>query len=57
MSTSSAAESSSTESYSKASRHLTAGAVSGFSSAVCLQPLDLLKTRLQQGGEGRGVKR
>jgi len=30
------------------------GALSGLTSAVCLQPLDLLKTRLQQGGvEGK----
>ncbi|OCF32700.1 solute carrier family 25, member 38 [Kwoniella heveanensis BCC8398] len=32
----------------KASHHLMSGALSGFSSAVVLQPLDLLKTRLQQ---------
>lgn len=34
---------------SKAAHHLSAGALSGFTSAICLQPLDLLKTRLQQG--------
>ncbi|CAK9780611.1 mitochondrial carrier [Cutaneotrichosporon oleaginosum] len=33
----------------KAAHHLTSGALSGLTSAVCLQPLDLLKTRLQQG--------
>ncbi|EIW68456.1 hypothetical protein TREMEDRAFT_69380 [Tremella mesenterica DSM 1558] len=36
---------------SKASHHLSSGALSGFTSAVCLQPLDLLKTRLQQNYE------
>ncbi|KZT13167.1 mitochondrial carrier [Laetiporus sulphureus 93-53] len=30
-------------------QHLLSGAVSGFASSICLQPLDLLKTRLQQG--------
>ncbi|KIK20668.1 hypothetical protein PISMIDRAFT_682066 [Pisolithus microcarpus 441] len=30
-------------------RHLFSGALSGFASAVLLQPLDLLKTRIQQG--------
>lgn len=33
----------------KAAHHLVSGALSGLTSAVCLQPLDLLKTRLQQG--------
>ncbi|BEI90967.1 uncharacterized protein CcaverHIS019_0310370 [Cutaneotrichosporon cavernicola] len=33
----------------KATHHLASGALSGLTSAVCLQPLDLLKTRLQQG--------
>jgi solute carrier family 25 protein 38 len=37
---------------SKAIHHLASGALSGFSSAIVLQPLDLLKTRLQQGGSG-----
>lgn len=45
----------------KAQHHLSSGALSGFASSVCLQPLDLLKTRLQQGqGKGyedSGVKR
>ncbi|KAI0959225.1 hypothetical protein AcW1_004112 [Taiwanofungus camphoratus] len=31
------------------SQHLISGALSGFASSICLQPLDLLKTRLQQG--------
>lgn len=35
----------------KARHHLMSGALSGLTSAVCLQPLDLLKTRLQQGGK------
>ncbi|WVQ95127.1 hypothetical protein IAU59_002221 [Kwoniella sp. CBS 9459] len=39
----------------RASHHLMSGALSGFSSAVVLQPLDLLKTRLQQAsGSGSG---
>jgi solute carrier family 25 protein 38 len=33
---------------SNAAHHLSAGALSGFTSAIILQPLDLLKTRLQQ---------
>jgi solute carrier family 25 protein 38 len=32
----------------KATHHLSSGALSGLVSAVLLQPLDLLKTRLQQ---------
>ncbi|KAI0042206.1 mitochondrial carrier [Auriscalpium vulgare] len=34
-------------------QHLMSGALSGFMSTICLQPLDLLKTRLQQGEGGR----
>ncbi|KAF8522358.1 mitochondrial carrier [Gautieria morchelliformis] len=30
-------------------QHLGSGAFSGFTSVICLQPFDLLKTRLQQG--------
>ncbi|WVF67493.1 hypothetical protein IAT40_002249 [Kwoniella sp. CBS 6097] len=46
----------------RASHHLMSGALSGFSSAVVLQPLDLLKTRLQQAsgsgsGDNGGLKR
>ncbi|ORY35697.1 mitochondrial carrier domain-containing protein [Naematelia encephala] len=41
----------------KAQHHLLAGALSGLSSAISLQPLDLLKTRLQQGYEAGGPKR
>lgn len=33
----------------KATHHLLSGATSGLASAVILQPLDLVKTRLQQG--------
>lgn len=32
----------------KATHHLSSGGLSGFVSAVSLQPLDLLKTRVQQ---------
>lgn len=42
----------------KATHHLLSGATSGLASAVILQPLDLVKTRLQQGaggGDGGGV--
>ena len=35
----------------KAWNHLSSGALSGLTSAVILQPLDLLKTRLQQAAE------
>ncbi|KAI0695723.1 solute carrier family 25 member 38 [Cytidiella melzeri] len=31
------------------SQHLLSGALSGFASGICLQPFDLLKTRMQQG--------
>ncbi|WVW85423.1 hypothetical protein I302_107461 [Kwoniella bestiolae CBS 10118] len=42
----------------KAYHHLTSGALSGLSSAIVLQPLDLLKTRLQQGfGDGEGANK
>lgn len=41
----------------QASHHLLSGALSGLSSAVVLQPLDLLKTRLQQSQGGVGSKR
>ncbi|OWZ37130.1 solute carrier family 25, member 38 [Cryptococcus neoformans c8] len=41
----------------QASHHLLSGALSGLSSAVVLQPLDLLKTRLQQSQGDIGSKR
>ncbi|RSH87593.1 uncharacterized protein EHS24_000105 [Apiotrichum porosum] len=41
----------------KAQHHLMSGGLSGLTSAVCLQPLDLLKTRLQQQGTVNGQKR
>ncbi|OXC63570.1 hypothetical protein AYX13_06660 [Cryptococcus neoformans] len=41
----------------QASHHLLSGALSGLSSAVALQPLDLLKTRLQQSQGDIGSKR
>ncbi|KAI0725559.1 mitochondrial carrier domain-containing protein [Fomitopsis betulina] len=36
---------------SNAGQHLLSGAVSGLASTIALQPLDLLKTRLQQGDQ------
>jgi hypothetical protein len=36
---------------SKARDHLLSGAASGLASSVILQPLDLLKTRIQQQGD------
>ncbi|KAK4689193.1 solute carrier family 25, member 38, partial [Tremellales sp. Uapishka_1] len=42
---------------SKARHHLASGALSGLTSAICLQPLDLLKTRVQQGNDVDGVPR
>ena len=33
----------------KAHQHLLSGGLSGLASAIALQPLDLIKTRLQQG--------
>ncbi|KAI5449346.1 hypothetical protein NCC49_004797 [Naganishia albida] len=42
----------------KATHHLLSGATSGLASAVMLQPLDLVKTRLQQGpatGAGKAL--
>ncbi|KAK8854630.1 hypothetical protein IAR55_003369 [Kwoniella newhampshirensis] len=41
---------------SRASHHLLSGGLSGLSSAIVLQPLDLLKTRMQQASNG-SVKR
>ncbi|KAG9125559.1 hypothetical protein FRC07_007099 [Ceratobasidium sp. 392] len=38
-----------------ASQHLASGALSGLCSSLALQPLDLLKTRLQRGGAGKGI--
>lgn len=35
----------------KAHQHLLSGGLSGLASAIALQPLDLIKTRLQQGVE------
>ncbi|KAG8734810.1 hypothetical protein FRC10_011404 [Ceratobasidium sp. 414] len=37
-----------------APQHLVSGAMSGLCSSLALQPLDLLKTRLQQGARGLG---
>ncbi|WWC71389.1 uncharacterized protein I206_105344 [Kwoniella pini CBS 10737] len=57
---SSSSSSSSSNNGLKAYHHLASGALSGLSSAIVLQPLDLLKTRLQQGGfgeEGNPTKR
>ncbi|WWC90540.1 uncharacterized protein L201_005476 [Kwoniella dendrophila CBS 6074] len=55
-----AASSSSSKKDLKAYHHLASGALSGLSSAIVLQPLDLLKTRLQQSSldeDGKLVKR
>ncbi|KAI9637615.1 mitochondrial carrier domain-containing protein [Dioszegia hungarica] len=43
----------------KAAHHLSSGGASGLASAITLQPLDLLKTRLQQAyaTEAKGAKR
>ncbi|RSH82282.1 hypothetical protein EHS25_005992 [Saitozyma podzolica] len=41
----------------RATHHLASGALSGLTSAIILQPLDLLKTRLQQSYEGESRKR
>jgi solute carrier family 25 protein 38 len=43
----------------KAAHHLSSGGASGLASAITLQPLDLLKTRLQQAyaTETKGAKR
>lgn len=38
-----------------ASQHLVSGAMSGLASSLALQPLDLLKTRLQRGDRGKGI--
>ncbi|KAG8707759.1 hypothetical protein FRC09_001631 [Ceratobasidium sp. 395] len=38
-----------------APQHLVSGALSGLCSSLALQPLDLLKTRLQRGGAGKGA--
>ncbi|KAG8754525.1 hypothetical protein FRC12_011163, partial [Ceratobasidium sp. 428] len=38
-----------------APQHLVSGALSGLCSSLALQPLDLLKTRLQRGGAGKGI--
>jgi solute carrier family 25 protein 38 len=41
---------------SSASDHLISGGASGLASSVALQPLDLLKTRIQQdGGTSKSV--
>lgn len=40
----------------KTTEHLISGGVSGFASAVVLQPFDLVKTRIQQDGALRGEK-
>ncbi|KDQ65119.1 hypothetical protein JAAARDRAFT_53029 [Jaapia argillacea MUCL 33604] len=37
-------------------QHLLSGGLSGFASTICLQPLDLLKTRLQQGDGSSGPR-
>ncbi|KIJ70637.1 hypothetical protein HYDPIDRAFT_172407 [Hydnomerulius pinastri MD-312] len=37
-------------------QHLFSGAVSGFAGAIFLQPLDLLKTRIQQGDSASGSR-
>ncbi|WVQ79740.1 hypothetical protein IAT38_001840 [Cryptococcus sp. DSM 104549] len=62
MATAAPAASSSGKSNLKAQHHLMSGALSGLSSAIVLQPLDLLKTRLQQstvdtpGAKGRRIR-
>ncbi|KAB5590192.1 Solute carrier family 25 [Ceratobasidium theobromae] len=38
-----------------ASQHLASGALSGLASSLALQPLDLVKTQLQRGGQGKGL--
>ncbi|QRW15679.1 mitochondrial carrier protein [Rhizoctonia solani] len=38
-----------------AAQHLISGAMSGLASSVVLQPLDLVKTQLQRGGNGKGI--
>ncbi|WWD19230.1 hypothetical protein CI109_103688 [Kwoniella shandongensis] len=42
---------------SRASHHLLSGALSGLSSAIVLQPLDLLKTRVQQASNGSSKRK
>ncbi|ODV86595.1 hypothetical protein CANARDRAFT_21603 [[Candida] arabinofermentans NRRL YB-2248] len=40
----------------KTTRHLVAGFSGGLTSAIALQPLDLVKTRLQQSSETRSIR-